>query len=226
MEALSGITEWRAPDFQHFPPVEIVLLAGLYILLSRGVTLAPLRLILLLVLVSMTLAHVRHETLLVLIGAPLMAEAIGRGAPFKRDNARAVDRIALGAAAAGMGLLFAVRLAAPPTPGDSPVAPVSALAHVPEALARQPVFNSYDLGGYLIFRGVKPFIDGRTDMYGDRFIARYDAVVQPDKAAFDQAARDYGIAWTLLAPSSPLVPVLEPAGAGSASTRTGTRWLM
>jgi hypothetical protein len=71
------------------------------------------------------------------------------------------------------------------------------------------VLNSYDLGGYLIFSGVKPFIDGRTDMYGDAFNARYDAIMRPEKAALDAAVRQYGIRWSFLQPSSPLVAVLD-----------------
>ncbi len=207
MGSLSSIVEWRSPDFQHLPPVEIALLAGLYVLLSRGVKVEPIRLLLLLVLLYMTLGHVRHETLFVLIGAPLIAEAMGQGA--KPSQASSSGWIAAAVTAGAMALLFAVRLAAPPPPSDGPVSPVSALAHVPEALASRPVFNSYDLGGYLIFKGVKTFIDGRTDMYGDAFNARYDAISRPDKAAFDKAVGQYGIAWTFLSPSSPLVSVLE-----------------
>ena len=29
------------------------------------------------------------------------------------------------------------------------------------------LYNSYDLGGYLIYKDIKPFIDGRADMYID-----------------------------------------------------------
>ena len=106
-------------------------------------------------------------------------------------------------------VLLSVKLLLPAPPADSAVSPFSALSHVPQTLQRQPVLNHYDLGGYLIFRGVKTFIDGRTDMYGDAFNARYDAIMRPGKAAFDKAVHDYGISWTFLPPSSPLVPLLE-----------------
>ncbi|HUO21491.1 MAG TPA: hypothetical protein VMU59_03150 [Caulobacteraceae bacterium] len=207
MGSLAGITEWRSPDFQHLPPVEIAILAGLWVMLSRGVRLAPARLGLLLALLYMTLAHVRHETLLVLIGAPLLAEALagpGRVQPDRRP-----DRRAAGLAAAGIAALCLLRLLLPFDPGDGRVSPVSALAHVPAALRAQPVFNSYDLGGYLIYARVKPFIDGRTDMYGDAFIARYDAMERPGGEAFDAAAAQYRIAWTFLEPSSPLIATLD-----------------
>ena len=206
MGALSSIVEWRSPDFQHLPPVEVALLAGLYVLLSRGVKVPPVRLLLLLTLLYMTLGHVRHETLFVLIGAPLVAELMGgAGAPAGRRTRLAIG----GAVLAGAVALTMVRLALPFTPGDSTVSPVSALAHAPQGLRTQPVLNSYDLGGYLIFSGVKPFIDGRTDMYGDAFNARYDAIMRPEKAALDAAVRQYGIRWSFLQPSSPLVAVLD-----------------
>ena len=209
MGSLANIVEWRSPDFQHLPPVEIAILAGLYILLSRGVKVPPIRLILLLVLLYMTLGHVRHETLLVLIGAPILAELAGGATASTPQRAPRTGLIALGCSALGAALLLTVRLALPSSSGDSAVSPAEALAHVPPETAKLPVFNSYDLGGYLIFRGVSPFIDGRTDMYGDAFNARYDAIMRPDPAAFETAVRQYGVAWTFLSPSSPLVPVLD-----------------
>lgn len=208
MGSLGGIVEWRSPDFQRLPPVEVALLAVLYVLLSRGVKVPLIRLLLLLVLLSMTLAHVRHETLLVLIGAPLLAPLLGTR-ETEPDASPRVGWYTAGAVAGAMTLLLGARLSAPPPPADSVVSPASALAHVPPELARRPVLNSYDLGGYLIFRGVRTFIDGRTDMYGDAFNARYDALVQPDRAALDVAVGQYQLAWTFLQPSSPLIPLLD-----------------
>ena len=34
-------------------------------------------------------------------------------------------------------------------------------------------YNHFDWGGYLIWRGVPVFIDGRPDMYGDEFMLMY-----------------------------------------------------
>jgi len=209
MGSLASIVEWRSPDFQHLPPVEIAILAAVYILLSRGVKVPPIRLMLLLVLLYMTLGHVRHETLLVLIGAPILAQLLASPSAREPHADRAFGLLAAGATAGAMILLFGARLLMPPPAADSAVSPASALSHVSPQLARLPVLNSYDLGGYLIFRGVRTFIDGRTDMYGDAFNARYDAIMQPDRAAFDMAAGQYGLAWTFLTPSSPLIPLLD-----------------
>ena len=35
------------------------------------------------------------------------------------------------------------------------------------------VFNSYEFGGYLIFKGIPTFIDGRFELYGNQFLQRY-----------------------------------------------------
>jgi hypothetical protein len=35
--------------------------------------------------------------------------------------------------------------------------------------------NDYDFGGYLIANGVAPFIDGRTELYGEKFFVDHDA---------------------------------------------------
>jgi hypothetical protein len=70
------------------------------------------------------------------------------------------------------------------------------------------MLNSYGFGGYLIFKGVKPFIDGRADMYGDDHVRRFQRLMAGDAASFDQAVRQYGLAWTLLEPHEPLAKTL------------------
>src|ERR1700741_1334220 len=53
-------------------------------------------------------------------------------------------------------------------------APVAAVVELKKLnLAR--VFNDYDFGGYLIANGVAPFIDGRTELYGEKFFVDHNA---------------------------------------------------
>ena len=42
-----------------------------------------------------------------------------------------------------------------------------------EGLDQARIFNEYGWGGYLIWREVPVFIDGRADLYGDEFIYFY-----------------------------------------------------
>jgi len=210
MASLANIDEWRASDFSKIGVFELSLLAVLFACLSRGVKVPLLRLLLLLLLLHMSLQHARHvivaAMVTALVLAPCVAEAVGRTGEIARPKAPPLAWIA--AAAAALALIGG-RAAVALDRGDDANMPVSAVAHVPADLRAKPVFNEYGFGGYLIFKGVRPFIDGRTDMYGDAFMARYGKIVSPDPAALDAAIRQYQIAWTILPPDSPVVAELD-----------------
>ena len=210
MASLAGIVEWRPPDFATLQPLEIALMAGLFVIASRGVRVPLLRLILLLGLVHMSLQHQRHQMLLAVVGVLVLAEAAGR-APAAEPSAPKIAPKNAPLAGLGAGLavaLVALRLIVPLSLHDGPTLPIAALDDVPAGLRAQPVLNDYGMGGYLIFRGVKPFIDGRTDMYGDAFNAGYDAAVS-DRAALDTVLAGRHVAWTLFPPSSPAVRLMD-----------------
>jgi hypothetical protein len=106
-------------------------------------------------------------------------------------------------------LLLGVRLALPLHRVDGLNSPVTAIDSVPADLKARPVLNGYSLGGYLIYTGVKPFIDGRADMYGDTFSVRYFQAVEPDPAALRNLLGDYHVAWTIFTPDDPVVALLD-----------------
>ena len=209
MKALGHIAEWRAPDFMKLSTLEIALLAGLFVAFSRGVKLTAMRVLILLGLLHMSLQHVRHEMLLGIVGALILAEPLGR-ALGRTEPREASWRMPAPQTALGAFLIAAVlvgRLAAPLTRVDSPTAPVSALSHVPPALRAQPVLNDYNFGGYLIFQGVRPYIDGRTDMY-DAFVADDDQIQAGDPSATERAIARYKIRWAIIRPDRPLAALL------------------
>jgi hypothetical protein len=92
---------------------------------------------------------------------------------------------------------------------DTKATPVSALAAVPQEIRALPVFNGLADGGYLVLRGVKPFIDGRFDMYPKEHVDAYLQASRGDAAATKALFEKYRFAWTLLPPSSKLVAVLD-----------------
>lgn len=83
------------------------------------------------------------------------------------------------------------------------------LGHVPQELRAKPVLNDYSLGGPLIFQGVRPFIDGRADLYGDAFLTRYRRIISPDRDALESALAEYGIAWTIFPAGTTIVQLLD-----------------
>ena len=93
-----------------------------------------------------------------------------------------------------------------PNPRITPTRAVTAV----KASGKTHLLNSYDFGGYLIAQGLKPFIDGRTELYGEAFVMRHDrAVMLHDVGGFLHLLRDNRIDVTLLAPGTPAVGLLD-----------------
>ena len=53
------------------------------------------------------------------------------------------------------------------------------------------MFNDYSFGGWLVFKGVRPFIDGRSDMYGDDLLKLYLDADRADPAAIGKVFRGW-----------------------------------
>lgn len=87
--------------------------------------------------------------------------------------------------------------------------PVAAVDYLTaQGLADMPGYNSYNWGGYLIWRQIPVFVDGRADVYGDAFLTFY-------RQAFDaqrnwaEPLEEFNVAYVLMENGSPLNTVLE-----------------
>ena len=174
--ALGWITEWRPQDFGHFGTFEFLLLAGIFAL-SRGMTLPVVRALVVLGLLHFALAQVRNADLLAMLAPLYLAAPLARqfGARAEDDaagSARGMNLAALSVilgvmiVATGLALVRDVRPALRNTPE-------AAVANAGLAKAG-PVLNDYSFGGYLIFAGIPTFIDGRGELFGGKFITRYN----------------------------------------------------
>jgi len=107
-------------------------------------------------------------------------------------------------------LLIAMLLQSDRYAPPSNTTPEAAMQAAMQAGATGPIFNSYHFGGYLIYRGVPVFIDGRADMYGDALTKRYvDAIQLRDTQDLPRLLDDYNIGWTLLNPGTPALALLD-----------------
>ncbi|MGC2787003.1 MAG: hypothetical protein WA397_24890, partial [Roseiarcus sp.] len=122
---------------------------------------------------------------------------------------RRVARIALPATIAAVLAIGGLRLLTPIEPIDGVAAPISALSAVPPELRRKPVLNDYAFGGFLIFEHVRPFIDARVELYGDKMMSLYDKLRGGDHEAVESALKRYDIAWTIFAPGDRIVAALD-----------------
>jgi hypothetical protein len=73
------------------------------------------------------------------------------------------------------------------------------------------MFNNYNWGGYLVWRGLPVFIDGRAEVYGDAFILRYlDTIfVRPN---WREMLNDFDVEFALIGRESPLSTVMLESG--------------
>jgi hypothetical protein len=218
----TGFGEWLPADLPQFPALEAWLLAIVALGFLCRVRVPWTRLVLLLGLVHMALAHVRHADLLGLVGPLAIAAALGpalaeltrpaaaspllRGAAILARPARVPARMLAVALAAVLSLPALLR---PIDRAGDAVTPQAALEAARRLDLTGPVLNSETYGGYLIFSGVPTFIDGRVEMYGNDFLADYLAAERGDAAALSALLDRYRIAWTLLQAQSPAAAALD-----------------
>lgn len=87
--------------------------------------------------------------------------------------------------------------------------PVAAVDFLEQAgLAKAPGYNSYNWGGYLIWRGLPVFVDGRADVYGDDFLFYYLKAFEAQDDWY-QPLQDFDVQYVLMERASPLAIVLS-----------------
>jgi hypothetical protein len=212
-DALTIITEWRPQDFSRPGAFEIIMLAGFGYALYRGVKLPPLRILLLLGVLHLSLSQSRNADLLGLIAPLFLARPLA-----EQFGALAAARIAAHArfgawpaAAAGLLLIAVIGFLAARNdmvPAAN-ITPARALKSFDVSKAG-PILNDYGFGGYLDFVGISSFIDGRAELYGRTFILRHhNALSLQDLPDFLRLLDEYRIGATLLAPTTPAVALLD-----------------
>ena len=77
--------------------------------------------------------------------------------------------------------------------------PADAIEWIQEQRPTGPMFNSYNWGGYLIWRlwpDYLVFVDGRTDLFGDELLSQY-LQVHFARPGFQKVLDDYGVNFVL-----------------------------
>ena len=164
----------------------------------------------------MALAHVRSiETFGILVPLVLAQPLSGwvRPGPDAPHGLRmapgaraALAAVAIVLATASTTATFASRHAFEFSTAQTPVAAVDVLAE--RKAAR--IFNSYGFGGYLIVRDIKPFVDGRSELYGEKFLMDYFAAEDGrDVSGLLRMLDENRIDATLLTVDSPAAQILD-----------------
>ena len=172
--------------------------------------LPPLRIVLLLAVIHETLAHLRYIDVMALVApffiARPLAQHLSHYQPNDLSMTASTRRRSIALAVALLGLTFFVVKMIEFRPAWTPSA---ALEKIKEAKSGR-IFNDYPFGGYLIYRGIPPFIDLRAELYGPAFLTRYARAIRlEDLADFVRLLDEYKIDTTLLFPSTQAVGLLD-----------------
>jgi hypothetical protein len=190
----AGITEWHSPDFHVsvFHPMALLLFLTVAVLALSPKRPKPSHVLLFVFFSFAALYSMRNLPFFVLVAFPLLAEYafvpawklpdVGSGLQ------KALQLIVLFLVAAFSAKTVSKHIASELDLEQSRF-PARAASFLDAKKLPSPLFNSYDFGGYLIWRlypRYHVYIDGRADLYGDAFLEKfiqvYDVNVDPRPA--------------------------------------------
>jgi hypothetical protein len=206
---LAVIPEWAPVGFAQIGAFEVCLLLVIAAVLYRGVTLPPTRILLALGLLHMALSHDRHiEVLALLLPLVLLTPLADRfgwpraAAPSSRSAATIAAVVAAVLLIVGVAALRPIRPAA-----DEHYQPAIAALRAQNVTR---VFNEDSLGGYMIWEDIAPFIDGRSELYGEQFgLDYFNAVSLQNPNVLFRILDENKIEATILPPSTPAARLLD-----------------
>jgi hypothetical protein len=205
LQMLPLIDEWKPSSPTRTPFFFGVLAITLALIVWKRPRLPWVRWLLLAAMLGLALLQTRHQAMLAIVAAMILPQGFAKGT----ELAPAFDRVSGRIVIAGAALLVAVRAFLPLQPPDNEANPWKLIAMVPPELRSQPVLNGYSMGGPLILSGIRPYIDGRGDMYGDALVLGYSRIAHGDEKLFDDAVARWKIRWVMLPVESKLIPVIQ-----------------
>lgn len=207
--AMALIPEWLPANFAEPEFFEIAVMVCLGGLLMRGVALSLPRALLVTGLLYMALSHSRNFEIFALLAPLVVAKPLAaqwKLAPVTQQPSSRWSFVAL--IFVTCAVVVAALIARPPVPYSkiTPVAAVEAL----KAQHPRRVLNTAGLGGYLITQNIPVFIDGRAELYGERFVVdTLNAFALKDVGGFLSLLNTYDIDATLLTSNTPAIKLLD-----------------
>ena len=216
-ELLSLIFEWMPANFATFTSFEGALLGLIAFGYYRGLVLSAPRIFLILFLTWSALTHVRSIEAFAFLVPLVLAKPLGELVPRPQPDSTGTDRwpahyvTALGAlmiVAAGWTStsLYMGHHRFTFTMTQTPVAAVDLL----EQRRAQRIFNAYQFGGYLISRDIPVYVDGRAELYGEKFVMDFFKATEGKKPELlPRLLDEYKIDATLLVADAPGPQILD-----------------
>ncbi len=215
-QLLKFIGEWKSPNFHRLQPLEVWIVLALGLGFLTSYRLPVFRFLIVIGLMHLSLKHIRNVEVLGILTPCLLAASLSK---FLYEDERSSlvglvvvrKKFIVPAAFVSVGGMFFFTLFDQPRyqPADK-VSIQPALDFVKEKNLSGNVLNTYVLGGPLIMAGIEPYIDGRGDMYGGKFMSDYlDTLKLKSSKGFKLAVENFDVEWTLLLVGTPLNVFLE-----------------
>lgn len=194
LQMLPLIDEWKPSNPRVTPVFFGVLAITLALLVWKRPKLPWPRWLLLAGFLGLAMLQARQQAMLAIVAAMILPEGFGE----QRQRPSLASATLPWITAAAAAVLVAVRAAVPLQPPENDANPWHLIASVPPELRSQPVLNGYSMGGPLILSGIRPYIDGRGDMYGDELVLGFYRMARGDRAEFAEAAQRWNIRWAII----------------------------
>lgn len=211
------VNAWRAPSIKNVALLglfaTLALCAGLLATCAyKRISLPALEMTLLFASALGVLRTLEFLPLFAVVGAPVTAQLI------QRVVRRPIGLTLTGPQVAGFALagLFMASLPVQRLTSENyrqaltKRYPVEAVQYILQHQLPGPLWNDFNWGGYLIYAlpGLPVSVDSRTEMYGQRFLAEYEAVATGQEPA-EQALDRYRIGLVLVRPESAVSTQLQ-----------------
>jgi hypothetical protein len=216
-DVANSIQEWQPVKLNSLGFHETLLFSLLFLALYYGVKLPFWRLLTLMAIIFMMFKHIRFSTYFAMLAPILLASPLTEQFPFLRlsTQLKTQSKIVITAARVARRALYpyiallcvgmVVFVAYGPNLVPPPrISPAGAVDFIERQHLRGKIYNSYGFGGYLIFRGIPTFIDGRAEqlfLTHDFAKAIQDALTKR-RGEFDAFLADRNVSIALVTPGS------------------------
>jgi hypothetical protein len=209
------INEWQAVSFNNGRTAVLSVLALVFLALLNGAKIRFCRLTILLLVAGYMLTAVRFIFLFNIITPLLLAVPLTRQFRFLRLSEQIatqpqffttmsqLGRRGLYGTYAMIAIIILAGIFGDSVKPRRQMSPESAVGYIFAHNLHGNIYNDYDFGGYLIFRGLPTFIDGRTEMlFGDGFMTENRTIVFQRPREFIGYLDKYRISIGLVVPNS------------------------
>lgn len=213
------ISEWFSPNFHQgmYLPALLLLLTIFIAIAGSPLRLGTRPLLLLSVMTWAALHSARLVPIYALVAAPILSHLLR---PWLQERGwKAQDAVAppkpgvrwLNAFVLAAVLVFCVarirNVSRAQYDTEQHFFPVSAVSFLQGHILPGRIFNSYDWGGYLIWRlypKYRVFIDGRADLYGDAFLDQFAGTYQLSDPGWQETLNHWQIQTVVVPVDAPL----------------------